>query len=191
MNIICLLLMQELSSLDIEVVQPKALYFNEGPITPNNPDLPVLIYKEVIRSTQTHKSQIFQHHFEKHDWHGTWKGVIFDYNHFHTTSHEALAIARGHISLHLGGENGQEIKLESGDLLILPAGTGHQMISQSESLVVIGSYPKGQEKYDICRSLTENPSAKERISSLSLPDTDPFYGRSGPLMALWSNKLKN
>ena len=127
-------------------------------------------------------------HFEKNGWRGNWTGFVFDYHHFHTTSHEALAVARGHITVLLGGEGGKEFKLETGDLIVLPAGTGHKMTSSSGNLIIVGAYPEGQEDYDICRSLSECPDAEEKIMNLALPVSDPFYGATGPLLKEWKPK---
>ncbi|MCF8496742.1 MAG: cupin domain-containing protein [Alphaproteobacteria bacterium] len=169
------------------MVEPQILFFWEDEKIPNNPFLPVLIYRQVLEKQTADKDKIFKRHFEKNGWKGGWTGVIFDYHHFHTTSHEALAIARGHVSVMLGGESGKEIDLEAGDLLVLPAGTGHKMLSQSETLVVVGAYPAGQEHYDICKSQVECPEAKDRIASLAAPQNDPFYGTPGPLPTIWKS----
>lgn len=115
-----------------------------------------------------------------------WTGFIFDYHHFHPDAHEALAVAKGKVTVMLGGESGKEIELESGDLVVLPAGTGHKMMKSSENLVVVGAYPPGQEDYTICKSMVECADAQEKISELPLPDNDPFYGSPGPLRNFWN-----
>lgn len=168
-----------------EHVQPQTLKFHPSGGMPNNPDLPVLVYREVLAHTAANKDKLFQQSFAGHNWHGIWKSDIYDYHHFHSHSHEALGIAEGQAILELGGEDGKEIKVHAGDLLILPAGTGHRKASGSENLVVIGAYPPGQENYDIYRSVSECGNAIERIASTPLPETDPFYGADGPLIPLW------
>lgn len=177
--------MKERSSYMIRSVIPQEIYFQPGRKMPNHPTLPVLIYREVIERRAGSKAQSFTRIFQQHNWIGIWKSDIYDYDHFHSHSHEALGIAEGQAKLQLGGENGKEIDVEAGDLLILPAGTGHRKISGSENLVVIGAYPPGQENYDICRSLHDCPGTLERITSTPLPETDPFYGADGPLIQSW------
>jgi uncharacterized protein YjlB len=83
----------------------------------------------------------------------------------------------------LGGDAGQAVEVAAGDVLVLPAGTGHRRISASSDLLVIGAYPPGQQHYDICRE--RSPEAELRISKLALPDTDPVRGADGPLLRLW------
>ena len=168
--------------------QPQAVRFKPNAEIPNNPALPVLIYRQILDRQTADKDKLFKSHFEKNGWRGNWTGFVFDYHHFHTTSHEALAVARGHITVLLGGEGGKEFKLETGDLIVLPAGTGHKMTSSSENLIIVGAYPEGQEDYDICRSLFKCPDAEEKIMNLALPVSDPFYGATGPLLKEWKPK---
>jgi uncharacterized protein YjlB len=99
--------------------------------------------------------------------------------------HEVMGIARGRAKVRFGGEQGQEVDLSSGDVAVLPAGTGHQCLWASPDLVVIGAYPKSG-KYDLCRgSKAEHDRAVEAIPQTPLPDTDPVYGAKGPLSNLW------
>ena len=72
-----------------------------------------------------------------------------------------------------------------GDVVILPAGTGHQGLTQSPDLVVIGAYPPSG-KYDLCRgSKADRTKALASIPKVPHPETDPVFGAEGPLMALW------
>ena len=72
-----------------------------------------------------------------------------------------------------------------GDVVVLPAGTGHQCLWASPDLMVIGTYPK-TGKYDLCRgSKGEHAKALETIPHVPLPDSDPVYGKQGPLLRLW------
>jgi uncharacterized protein YjlB len=167
------------------ITQPQSIFFTPDAKIPNNPDLPVLVHKGILDRQTADKEKVFRRHFEQNGWRGNWTGFVFDYHHFHTTSHECLAIGKGHITLMIGGENGKEFDLEAGDMIVLPAGTGHRMISSSENLIVVGVYPEGQENYDICRSLSQCPGAEEKIANLARPATDPFYGTRGPLLKEW------
>jgi uncharacterized protein YjlB len=99
--------------------------------------------------------------------------------------HEALGVARGRATVRFGGDNGREIEFAPGDVAILPAGTGHQCLSRSPELVVIGAYPPSY-KYDLCRgSKAEHARALASIPKVPLPATDPVFGPKGPLAALW------
>ena len=52
-----------------------------------------------------------------------------------------LGVARGHARVRFGGAKGRALKLKAGDVVILPAGTGHERLSGSKDLLVIGAYP--------------------------------------------------
>ena len=55
-----------------------------------------------------------------------WRNGIYPYAHYHSMIHEAMGLARGRATVRFGGENGQDIEIVAGDVVILPAGTGHQ-----------------------------------------------------------------
>ena len=164
-----------------EIVEPQRFFLEEGPDVPNNPDLPVLIYPQVLGDHVTDRAGAFEQRFIESGWGGTWRNGIFRYHHFHPDAHEALGIARGMVEVQLGGETGKRFELKAGDLVVLPAGTGHKNLSASDDLLVIGAYPPGQENYSICRNKAEVQSMPE----LARPESDPFYGREGPLLRAW------
>jgi uncharacterized protein YjlB len=94
-----------------------------------------------------------------------------------------LGVSHGRASLQLGGDSGKAVEVTTGDVLVLPAGTGHRRIGASEDFLVVGAYPPGQEHYDICRERT--PENELRITKVKLPETDPVQGKDGPLLVLW------
>jgi uncharacterized protein YjlB len=99
--------------------------------------------------------------------------------------HEAMGVARGRATVRFGGEKGQEIEIVPGDVVILPAGTGHQCLMQTPTLVVIGAYPPSGT-YNLCRgSKAEHAKALVTIPKVPLPTADPVYGPKGPLVMLW------
>jgi uncharacterized protein YjlB len=96
-----------------------------------------------------------------------------------------MGLARGRTKVRFGGSNGREIELAAGDVCVLPAGTGHRCLWASPDLMVIGTYPK-TGKYDLCRgSRGEHAKAMKTIPQVPLPDSDPVFGKQGPLLRLW------
>lgn len=163
------------------MIEPQTLFLEEDAEMPNHPGFPVLIYRQVLSRDETSLAQIFEQRFEGNGWRGTWRNGIFDYHHFHPDAHEVLGVAQGSAEVQLGGETGERLRLEAGDLVILPAGTGHKKLSGSGDFLVVGAYPAGQEDYTICR--TKIP--REKMADVPPPVADPFYGAAGPLPTVW------
>jgi len=138
-----------------------------GDVIPNHPRFPVLIYRGVDVSDARAL-------FAEHGWGGSWVNGIFDFHHFHSTSHEALAIVSGTATVELGGPQGEAFEVRAGDVLVLPAGTGHRRATARNGFTVVGAYPKGQEDYDLLREADD--AARERIASLAAPPEDPVGG---------------
>ena len=129
-------------------------------------------------------ARAFETAFEPNGWRPQWRDGIFDYHHYHSTAHEALGVAAGTATLTIGGPGGRELRVEAGDALVLPAGTGHRSMEASDDFLVVGAYPLGQD-WDICR---QGPSdeARQRMAALPVPDADPLYGRNGSLTERWA-----
>ena len=160
------------------------LFFEDDGQTPNS-RLPVLIYKQVALDS-TDKASAFEGLFSANHWPAQWRAQVFDYPHYHSNAHEVLGVARGRARLQLGGSKGAEQEVEEGDVLILPAGTGHCSLQQSADFLVVGAYPEGQEDYDIQRPGPDTHDASiARISKVASPATDPVYGVTGPLVDTW------
>ena len=153
------------------------LRFPPGDEIPNNPDLPVLAYSGV------HGLEDPEGLVATNGWGGTWRSQVFTFHHFHSVSHEALAVLSGRATLVLGGPQGQEVEVGEGDALVLPAGTGHKRIDSSGDFQVMGAYPSGQEDYDMRRGdPAELEEVKANIAAVALPPADPF---GGPLLERW------
>jgi uncharacterized protein YjlB len=165
---------------------PTALRFADDGSIPNNPRLPFLYYRGAIDLAGTPDPEtVIEKVFGRHGWGDMWRNGIYPYVHYHSMIHEALGIARGRAKVRFGGEAGKVMDLAPGDVVVLPAGTGHQCLSQTSELVVIGAYPRSG-KYDLCRgSKAEHAKAVKTIPDVPLPATDPVFGEHGPLMELW------
>ena len=120
-----------------------------------------------------------------------WGGVlvwrVFSYHHYHPNAHEALAVVAGHAELMLGGPEGERVAVSAGDVVVLPADTGHRQIEASADFQVVGAYPPGQEDYETVRAERPHGGAVlGRIASVPRPRTDPVHGAHGPLTWAWA-----
>jgi uncharacterized protein YjlB len=85
----------------------------------------------------------------------------------------------------LGGPRGRRFELRSGDVLVLPAGTGHCNTGSSGDLLVVGAYPDAMD-WDLRRGdRAEHDLALANIRAVPLPAADPVHGSDGPLSELW------
>lgn len=167
-------------------VEPLTFVFEDDGLVPNN-RLPCLIYKAAIDIANDHPERTIEQSFGAHGWCDMWRNGIFDYLHYHATVHEALGVSSGQAKVRLGGDNGQVFDLTAGDVVILPAGTGHQCLSSSDDFVVVGAYPPGP-KMQVTRPTPENHAkALITIPQVALPTTDPVSGEHGPLLRLWTS----
>ncbi|MGH6671183.1 MAG: hypothetical protein ACRECV_04290 [Xanthobacteraceae bacterium] len=160
--------------------------FADDGLIPNNPALPLVLYRGGIDlAGSPDPEQVIEKIFAANGWGGMWRNGIYRYAHYHSMIHEAMGIARGRATARFGGKKGKEIEIASGDVVVLPAGTGHQLIRQTQELVVIGAYPPSG-KYDLCRGTkAEHEKAHARIAKVPAPEADPVFGQDGPLIALW------
>jgi uncharacterized protein YjlB len=170
------------------MTKPKELRFSgAGPI-PNNPRLPALVYKNAVPLGGDPPADM-EHAFRENGWPPQWRYGIYPFHHYHSTAHEALGVARGKAKVKLGGESGETLELNPGDVVVLPAGTGHRCLESSADFLVVGAYPPGQE-WDLIRADEPEKKAEavKRIASVPLPESDPVLGKDGPLMRLWSRE---
>jgi uncharacterized protein YjlB len=145
-------------------------HFEDDGGIPNSP-LPVLVYRgvEALRDARSCEAL-----FASHGWLGAWRDGIFSFHHFHSTAHEVLGVVAGRADVVLGGPRGRRFEVRSGDVLVLPAGTGHRRRSAAGGFTVVGAYPHGQEDYDLLREA--DAAARERIATLPVPPEDPVGG---------------
>lgn len=160
------------------------LHFADDGQTPNS-RLPVLVYRNVELQSAD-KASAFEALFGQHQWPAQWRAQVFDYHHYHSTAHEVLGIASGRARLKVGGPSGADLEVGEGDVLVLPAGTGHCSLWQSEDFLVVGAYPQGQDNYDIQRpDPATHAQSVARIARVALPLADPVEGDDGTLVGAW------
>lgn len=151
---------------------------------PNNSRLPVLLYRQVFNPDED-AVDTAQRLLEKNGWPAQWVNGIYPYHHYHSNAHEVLAFARGEALLMLGGPEGRRLTVYGGDIILLPAGTGHCNLRSSEDFTVVGAYPPNQQ-YDLCRG-APTPEMLKAIANAPYPHRDPVYGEQGPLIERWGN----
>ena len=159
---------------------------------PNNPKLPLLIYRGVLNLPMDDPASFCEKVFAYWNWRGSWRNGIYPFHHYHSTSHEVLGIYAGHANVRLGGEGGGGIEavLAAGDVVVIPAGVGHCNLGASGDFGVVGAYPDGHT-WDLLRARPgERPQADKNIAALPPPKNDPLYGADGPLRQLWPNNVK-
>jgi uncharacterized protein YjlB len=172
------------SAMAAQAGSAQQVLFQSDGLIPNS-RLPVLIYRNVPLDGD--KAAAFEQLFTRNGWPAQWRAGIFDYHHYHSNAHEVLGVASGTARITLGGEHGEHFDIGPGDVLVLPAGTGHRRIEQSSDFMVVGAYPRGQESYDIQRAdRTTLAAAQARIAQVPMPEADPVTGRQGVLMSVWA-----
>ena len=148
---------------------------------PNNDRLPVLLYRRAMRGNGL--ADQMEEVLRRNLWPAQWRNGVYTFHHYHSTAHEVLGIAAGGARLTLGGECGNDVTVEAGDVLVLPAGTGHYLVHANPGFLVVGAYPVGQH-WDICRSAPD-AAATERMLHLPFPTSDPVTGKDGELVHAW------
>lgn len=161
--------------------------FSQNGRIPNNSNYPLLLYRQAIPDTEG-SSKAFEKKFEQNSWGGSWTNGVYDYHHYHSTSHEVLGVYSGSATLTFGGPGGQEVRVKAGDMVVIPAGVGHCRKEASSDFKVVGAYPVGQEDYDICTEKDDPEEKKKAIAAVALPSADPLEGSKGRLLREWRSQ---
>lgn len=163
------------------------LFEDDGAI-PNNPALPFLVYRGALEFEGAEPAAAFEKVFADNGWGGAWRDGVYPFPHYHSTAHEVLGVCGGEARLRLGGGAGIEITARAGDVLVIPAGGGHQNLGAGKGFLVVGAYPTGQV-WDLCRGHPEErPRVLDNIARVPLPQADPVYGARGPLAEHWQQR---
>jgi uncharacterized protein YjlB len=161
-------------------------FFSDDGSIPNNPTLPVLVYKRALTAASPSAlAGLIESTYAKNHWRAAWRWSVYDFPHYHSTAHEVLGCYRGSATLQLGGKDGIKFVVEPGDIVVLPAGTGHQNLGASDDFHICGGYPLGHTADLLRGHADERPASLKNIKAVPLPKSDPVLGDAGPLLTLW------
>ena len=199
------------------VSDPETYHLPPTPHCPNN-TLPLLVYRNALPAPPTEdSSKAFLERHNAWKWDGTWGHIAI--RHFHPNTHECYGVFSGTSTVLVGCGKGDqpdpanglgvEIRVAAGDVIVLPAGTGHCNTSSSEDYKYVGVYPTvslpNTDSLLLCRRRHgscvvqnapkwrfelgaeegDNTKFKDELASVKLPEADPVAGPEGPLMRLW------
>ncbi|KAK3706380.1 hypothetical protein LTR37_012758 [Vermiconidia calcicola] len=155
-------------------------------LTPNTSiqNKPLMIYRSAFPNT-TDASQIESQLSSVGVVTPQWRYTMYDFSHFHSTSHEVLGIAAGKAKLCFGHEDNPkrvEETLQKGDVVIVPAGVSHRLLEDIDGgFSMVGCYPTGWS-WDMCYGKSGEESKIEKIKDLPWFKRDPVYGDDGPVL---------
>lgn len=169
--------------------RPQTYHFVDDGRIPNNARLPMVLYRDAVRLDQGYDpAAVLEETFARNGWRDSWRDGVYDFQHFHTSTHEVLGIARGRVTVRFGGPKGRSLTLVAGDVVVVPAGTGHQRIRASADLLVVGAYPAGGDYDEPRPDEVDHEEALASIASVKPPRKDPLYGADGPVVDLWKKR---
>lgn len=152
---------------------------------PNHPRWPLLVYPGAVPIAGPDPAAAFEALFGRNLWPAAWRDGVHPFHHFHSDGHEALGIYSGEVTVQFGGDAGVTVTARPGDVIVLPAGTGHKKLSVRGSLGVVGAYPAGQHPDTCVPPLARYKRAVQEVARVPLPECDPVHGPNGPLFDYW------
>lgn len=169
----------------VMTAQPQQYLIKDNGIFPGS-SFPVLLYKSAFTIPTFFPSRRIKNKLIANGWTNTWRNGIYTRQHYHSNTHEAIAVIKGHTTLLLGGENGIQIGIQKGDVLVLPAGVAHKNLGKMNDVRCVGAYPEGCD-YDMkFGDIGERPLADKNIAAIPLPDSGPVAGQQDILVAIWA-----
>lgn len=142
-----------------------------------NSRFPVVIHRHAVPDGG---KDAVRNRFRENGWLNNWfYAGVYEYAHFHSTTHECLGCVSGWMDLALFGNGGETVRLEAGDILLMPAGVSHEMVGHSKDVMMCGGYPDGRDWDNIQEAFIseeEYRAAAKRIMMLPVPPRDPATG---------------
>lgn len=152
---------------------------------PNHPRWPLLVYPGAVVVEGPDPAAAFEALFARNHWPGAWRNGIFPFHHYHSDGHEALGIYSGEVTVQFGGDAGVTLSAKPGDVIVLPAGTGHKKLASRGMLGVVGAYPEGRHPATCVPPLARYGNSVKTVAAVPLPACDPVFGSKGPLFEHW------
>lgn len=154
---------------------------------PNNPELPLLIYSDAfdLSGDSRRDASLILEVFHRNNWGNSWVNGVFGYHHYHAEAHEVLGCFSGSATVLFGGEQGVEVEVKAGAVVVIPSGVGHKKLRGSSDFGVVGAYPPGPSPDMKYGDPGERPNCLEVIAWTPLPTMDPVAGSEGPLIEQW------
>jgi len=157
--------------------------FEDDGTIPNSV-FPLVVYQQAFNPADN-LDAVMEKAFADNNWGNAWRNGVYGYHHFHSIAHEVLGVYKGSATLQMGGESGEQLDVEAGDVVIIPAGTGHKKLSSSDDFAVLGAYPGGME-YDVLTGKdSERDKALENLARVPFPQSDPLLGTEKGIMDYW------
>jgi uncharacterized protein YjlB len=149
--------------------------YDDG-VFPNNPEFPVLVYRNVLRLPEFFPAHFVRNLFADHNWNNSWKDGILTVHHYHSITHEVLGFFAGKTQLLLGGDSGIKLRVKKGDVIIIPAGVAHKNLGRKHDIGCVGAYPDGLD-YDMNYGTAgERPYTDFNIKKVQAPYSHPLFG---------------
>jgi len=162
-----------------------AHHLASGGEIPNHPRWPLLLYPGAVAIAVADPATAFESLFDRNRWPAAWRNGVYPFHHFHSNAHETLGVYSGEVTVLFGGDGGVVVTARPGDVIVLPAGTGHKKLSSRGALGIVGAYPAGEHP-DMCRPpLSNSHQTADAVARVQLPECDPVYGAGGPLFTHW------
>lgn len=146
---------------------------------PNSP-LPVIVYPKAFPTDPPNLTDRVRKRLQQAGWGNMWIAGIYPYPHYHSNTHEVLVVTEGECTVQLGGPEGHDLEVSAGDVILLPAGTGHACYTDAPYRV-LGAYPGGRS-WDLITDAAEHRNPDQ----LPLPAHDPT-GERGVMRAVWGS----
>lgn len=155
-------------------------------------NLPVLIYKSAfaVSGNPSELANKIEETFDNNGFPPQWRFGLYEYPHYHSTSHEILGVFKGSARVRLGGsKQGIEEEVRAGDVMVIPAGVAHESVQSGGGFEMVGAYPAGYSwDMNYGKGQEEKQKAEANIKKVGVPTKDPVYGSKGPLLEHWQKQ---